>query len=259
MAGPAPFGRSEGSFIPRLTATIRDLQRLLFGSPLRIGFAIWLFLIIIAEIWNLFFGKTHDRVVAVSLFACASCTVIAWAWRDSLTVRVKKWNASPRTKFIVIGGLGAAWVEYVFWQFEKIFGITGVAASPNLAIDLLATMPWYLLMIFLFWRVQTRIELGFAEIFVLGGVYELGADGIVAPLIGNTFTLTTIPAGITFIPLFCLAYSFMVIPCSAILKDEIGRARAASPGTKINRYVFALLPLLGLLPYLAIAFIIMAV
>lgn len=258
MAGQAPSNRSERVLFPRLAATVRDLWKLLFGTRIRTVFAVWLLLIIALLMRNLLFGSSHDRVVAISIFVSASCTVIVWAYRAPLSAGIKKWNAPARAKFIMIGGLGAAWVEYVFWQFERMFGITGVAASTNLAVDLLVTMPWYLLMIALFWRVQTRIGLGFAEIFVLGGIYELGADGTVGPLIGGTFSPWSIPVGIAVIPLFCMAYSFMVIPCSAILKDDIDAARAASPGTKINRYLYSLLPLLGLLPYLALAFIIMA-
>ena len=258
MAGQAPSDRSERVSFPRLTATIRDIRKLLFGSRIRTVFAAWLFIILALLMRNLLLGSSHDRVVAISLFVCASCTVIVWAFRAPLSASIKKWRAPARTKFIIIGGLGAAWVEYVFWQFERVFGITGVAASPNLAVDLLVTMPWYLLMIALFWRVQTRIGLGFPAIFVLGGIYELGADGTVGPLIGGTFTPSSIPVGIALIPMFCLAYSFMVIPCSAILKDDIDAARAASPGTGINRYLYSLLPLLGLMPYLAIAFIMMA-
>jgi hypothetical protein len=76
-----------------------------------------------------------------------------WNFRTPLTSFVSRWGASPRTKFILIGSAGAIWVESLFWSVERIFGITGVAATPNLAVDLLATMPWYVLMIALLWKV----------------------------------------------------------------------------------------------------------
>jgi len=257
MEGAGTTERTGGPSPPRLSATLLDLRRLLFGSRLRIVFALWLFFIIILEIRNLLYGNTHDRVVALSLFTCASCTVAVWAYRDLVIVRVKKWTASPRTKFILIGSLGAAWVEYVFWQFERIFGITGVAANPNLAIDLLATMPWYIMMVALLWRVQSRYRYGFAELFVLGGIYELGADGIVGSLMGKTFTIWTLPVIMVLIPMFSMAYSFMVIPCSVIMKDDLEVARQASAPTKVNRYLYGLIPLFGLLPYLVLAIVIM--
>lgn len=257
MEGAGTIHRTGGLFLPRLSTTLLDLRRLLFGSRPRIIFALWLFFIILLELRNLLYGNSHDRVVALSLFTCASCTVAIWACRDLLIVRVKKWMASPRTKFIIIGSLGAAWVEYVFWQFERIFGITGVAANPNLAIDLLATMPWYIMMVALLWRVQSRHGYSFAELFVLGGIYELGADGIVGSLMGKAFTIWTLPVITVLIPMFSLAYSFMVIPCSAIMKDDLDGVRAASSPTRVNRYLYSLIPLFGLSPYFALAILIM--
>lgn len=240
----------------RLWSTLSDIWRLLLGSWARKVLAVWMSGWILLELSNLFRGNAHDRVVAYSLFICAGTTVAVWAYRDELTSWARKWNATSRTKFIVLGSLGAAFAEYVFWQMEKLHGITGVAASPDLAVDLLVTMPWYIMMIALLWKVQTRNKYSFAELFVLGGVYELGADGLVGSVMSGTFSAITIPSLIALIPFFSLVYAVMVIPCSAILKDDLDRIRDANGPGNGNRYQYSMLPWLGLIPYFVLAFLV---
>jgi hypothetical protein len=239
----------------RFRGTASDLGRLLFGNRTRKVLAAWMSIWIFLELVNLVRGNAHDQVVAWSLFICAGSTVLVWTYRDVLTGGFRQWNISPRTKFIVIGSLGAAFAEYVFWQMEKLYGITGVAANPNLAIDLLVTMPWYVMMITLLWKVQTRYKYSFTELFVLGGVYELGADGLVGSIMGGTFSEITIPSLIALIPFFSLVYAVMVIPCSAMMRDEIDAVRNARPAVLGNRHVYAMLPWLGLIPYFILAFL----
>ena len=229
--------------------TFADLRKMLFGTRTRAIFAVWMLLIMLLLGRNVLFSGASDQVVAISVFFCAGSTVVVWTYRDLIVGLMRKWKASPRTKFIIIGSLGAAWAEYVFWQFEKAFGITGVAASPNLGIDWLVTMPWYCMMVALLWRAQTAHRYTVMELFVLGGVYELGADGIVGTLMDGTFGLSTIPFLICLIPMFSLVYSVMVIPCSVIVNEEMEQIRNARPAAKGNRYLHAGLPLLGLIPY----------
>jgi hypothetical protein len=226
--------------VGRFWGTASDIRRLLFGNRSRTLLAVWMSFWIFLEIFNLFWGNAHDMVVAYSLFICAGSTVVVWAYRDVLARSFGKWSASPRMKFIVIGSLGAVFAEYVFWQMEKIYGITGVAANPNLAIDLLVTMPWYVMMIALLWKAETRYKYGFAELFVLGGIYELGADGLVGSIMGGTFSAV---------------YAVMVIPCSAIMKDEIDAIRETRPAATGNRHLYSMLPWLGLAPYFVLAFL----
>lgn len=250
-------GRSHG-WAPqagRLWSTLSDLRRLLLGSRARKVLAAWMTLWIFLELLNLVLGSARDRVVAWSLFICAGSTVAVWTYRDVLAGWFGRWSASPKTKFVVLGSLGAAFAEYVFWQLERLYGITGVAASPNLALDLLVTMPWYMMMIALLWKVEIRYRYGPAELFVLGGVYELGADGLVGSVMGGTFSAITVPSLIALIPFFSLVYAVMVIPCSAIMKDEVDAVRSSRPAATGNRYLYAMLPLLGLAPYFVLAFL----
>jgi len=238
----------------RPARTASDLWRLLSANRARKALAVWMSIWISLELFNLFWGNSHDKVVAYSLFICAGSTVAVWTYRDVLGGWVRRWGASPRTKFIVIGSLGAAFAEYVFWQMERLYGITGVAANPNLAIDLLVTMPWYIMMVTLLWKVETRYRYGFAQLFVLGGIYELGADGLVGSIMGGTFSAITIPSLIALIPFFSLVYAIMVIPCSAIMREQIDAIRNLRPAPEGNRYAYAMLPWLGLIPYFILAF-----
>lgn len=196
--------------------------------------------------WIIGESKT-DRTVAVSAFVCGVSTFFFWSCKNRISL---KGMMSPRKKFVLIGGLGAVWAESVFWFFEKIFGASGVAASPVLALDLLVTMPWYIMMLFFLFKVETKYHYSYTEILLLGGVYELGADGILAQVFDG-FTLSNLFSAFMVIPLFVIVYSVMVLPPSYLLRDEVDKIRETSPqGT--HKYLYALLPFLGLIPYLLI-------
>lgn len=236
---------------------IRDLKRFLFGSKLRILFTVWLIVIMLVCIVWLFGGKVNDKVVGISAFFSGLSTFAFWCCRKRVKVRVEKWNVSPRTKFILIGSLGAVWVEFVFWLFEKAFGTVGVAANPNFLIDLLVTMPWYVLMIVLLWKVETTNRYRLGELVLFGGIYELGADGLIGSFIGGTFSFAALPLVLFMIPMLVVVYSFMLLPCSYLLKDDIDRVRENTMArSKVNKYVYTLLPLLGLIPYVVLGILI---
>lgn len=159
----------------------------------------------------------------------------------------------PRWRFVLVGGAGAAIVETFFWAAEKATGATGVAASPNLAVDLLATMPWYLLMLALLWKVITRYRYTLPQILLLGGVYELGADGLVGSLLGGKLEPVLLIFLPLFFPVFIVVYSAMIIPAVIALRDELESwPRPEEPERRWRKAAYGLLPLLGLLPYLLI-------
>jgi hypothetical protein len=235
-----------------------DLRRFLYGSWTRIAFTVWLSAIVFIQLVWVLDGKATDRTVAVSLLACGLTTTAMWCSRDRLARAVGRWGASPATKFVLIGSLGAAWVETVFWALEKAFHAKGVAASPNLAVDLLVTMPWYVMMVALLFRVERAHAYSPYEVLLLGGVYELGADGIIGPFIGGKFSAGSLPIALLLVPMFVVAYSLMVLPPTVLLAEDVGRLRggAAAPAGDARRYAYALLPLVGLVPYLVLGIII---
>jgi hypothetical protein len=125
----------------------------------------------------------------------------------------------PLRNAIILGIFNAAVIETEFLVFEKIFGAQGVAAHPNPFVDLVLTMPWYILMVITFVKVQHRWRFSAATVLFLGGVYELGGDGIVGALMGvfdGAFQLFTLEywlmMALMMFWLFIPVYSPMVLP-----------------------------------------------
>jgi hypothetical protein len=230
--------------------SLRDLKQFLLGSKKRILFSIWVLVIIFICLMWAIGENVNDRTVSISTLFSGLSTFVFWCYRKKIAPIIKRWSATPRTKFILIGSFGAVWVEFIFWLLEKIFGAVGVAASPNFILDLIATMPWYILMIVLLWRIETTYRYTFTELLLLGGVYELGADGFIGSFLEGTLSLSTIPPILFLIPLFVVVYSFMILPCSSLLKEEIDRIREEKViKRRINKYIYGILPLIGLIPY----------
>ncbi|MBI9042852.1 MAG: hypothetical protein JEZ06_00110 [Anaerolineaceae bacterium] len=120
-------------------------------------------------------------------------TLICSIWTAGLYTAglyiTRKWWLSilskhPLRNAAILGSFNAVVIETEFLVFEKVFGAVGVAAHPNLIIDLLMTMPWYILMCITFIRVQDRRRFSAPIVLLLGGLYEMGADGIIAPFFG---------------------------------------------------------------------------
>lgn len=150
------------------------------------------------------------------------------------------------------GIFNAALIEAEFWTFERIFGGSGVAASSNLLLDWLLTMPWYIGMVLLFVRGQNRSRFPPIVLFLLCGLYEAGADGVVGGQIlpwisGHGVSLPSAWAFLLFIAFweFILVYSSMLLPPAWVIA-------AASPidSPLRRRWQDALLPLAWLLPYM---------
>lgn len=215
-------------------------------------FFFWLFLTVLLCVFWVMFGGPNNITVGISILVCGISTIVFWIYRELLRQQVKKWGMKPSRKFVLIGGLGALWVEFVFWFFEKIFGAVGIAAHPNLLIDYIATMPWYIMMVALLWKVQNKYHYSLKEMLILGGIYELGADGFIGSLFKGQL-LIGFAFGIIGIPLFVMVYSIIILPPAYLLRDETRMSTFIRPGkTEDNyrKYSYALLPLLGLAPYL---------
>jgi len=150
-------------------------------------------------------------------------------------------------RFVLIGSLGALWVETLFWIAEKLTGAVGIAASPNLIVDLLVTMPWYVAMIAVLWLVHRRFRYHWATVALLGGLYEMGADGVVGHILGGEAltpgylaTLVLLYSGV-----FVVVYAPIVLPPVWALPLP----QDPEPAPRWQRALGAGLPLLPLLPY----------
>jgi hypothetical protein len=158
----------------------------------------------------------------------------------------------PLRNAALLGIANAAVIETEFLLFEKLFGAQGVAAHPNLLVDLLITMPWYVGMVILFVFAQHRYRFSGATVLFLGGIYEIGGDGIVGQLgelLGGNFQLFTpqywAMIGFMFLWAFIPVYSSMVLPPAWVI--AVGPPPAQK--TALRRGLAALLPLVWILPF----------
>lgn len=191
----------------------------------------------------------NDQAVAWATLTCGAITIWFWYYGRRTVECLACYNLPNWLKMLVLGLSGALVVETVFWFWEKFAGASGVAANPNFFIDLLLTMPWYLLMILIFWQVQKRYSYTTAEILLFGGIYELGADGLIGGLYKGNFWLGIIYSLIG-LPVFITVYSVIMLPMSMLLKKiRPATARMANKQNKKIRRLLALLPLLGLIPF----------
>lgn len=174
-----------------------------------------------------------------------------YTWILFLTRRIwlKGLSKTPVINAVLLGSINAIVIETLFLFVEKAFGASGVAAHPNLLVDLLMTMPWYIGMVWIFVRVQKKEKFSWSGVLLLGAIYELGADGFVGGVIlpavmGNPTNIiqflvfSALAAFWQFIPV----YSSMVLPASWILENM-------PANTEKPRWQRGLLPLLWLIPF----------
>ncbi|MFL7794357.1 MAG: hypothetical protein AB8I69_19600 [Anaerolineae bacterium] len=196
------------------------------------------------------FQEPKAQTVAVSAFVCGLTTM---TFRLAIHGARRFWKP-PQIHgclsgllFVSMGSLGAAWVETVFWAFEKVFAVQGIAAHPNLIVDLLATMPWYVAMVTVLWCVHRRYRYHWTTVALLGVLYEMGGDGILGQILQGGPLDPAYIAQLLFIcpGIFLLTYSPMVLPPVWLfpMDDE------PYTGPHWQRVAGAFLPLLPLIPY----------
>jgi hypothetical protein len=195
--------------------------------------------------------------VMVAIAASGLYTLLLYATRRLWLTRLAR---RPVRNAILLGIFNAAVVETFFLIMEKVMGATGVAAHPNLIADLAITMPWYVPMIWTFVRVQNRRHFAAAIVLLLAGLYETGADGLLAgwllpvvtgkmgPLDPGFWILLPAVMFWGFIPV----YSSLLLPPAWVL--EAARAPGESAAAPLpHAWRDALKPLFWLIPYAAIA------
>ncbi|MBC8505437.1 MAG: hypothetical protein ISR58_01210 [Anaerolineales bacterium] len=217
----------------------------------------WKFLIRLGIAWGLLFTV----ILTASEPTPENWTLMFAIWGAglyTLGLRItRKWwlprlSKHPLRNAILLGAFNAAVIETEFLFFENVFGAQGIAAHPNLLVDLLMTMPWYTLMCLTFVKVQNRWRFSTATVLFLGGIYEVGGDGIVGSLMGVLFgnfqiftleywTLLLLVFGWAFISV----YSSMVLPPSwLIATTPAPTERPSGPAWRQ-----ALKPMLWLIPF----------
>ncbi|MHA1488713.1 MAG: hypothetical protein ACTSRI_03545 [Promethearchaeota archaeon] len=175
-------------------------------------------------------------------------TIIFWLIRNKLKKLVKDWNIRPKKKFVIIGSIGAIYVETIFWIIGRLSGYIGLATHPNLLIDLIITVPWYIAMECLLWNVETKKKYYYLEILILGGIYDFFTDGIIGSIFNLNFSVWILIQLIILYPIFLITYSFIVLPPSFLLEDEIEEIiKERKYNFETNKWILGLYPLAGLI------------
>jgi hypothetical protein len=185
--------------------------------------------------YTLLYGRSpYELTQLASISTCAAVFTFGVVRRDALQKFWSRLRIGPSKKLLLAGGLGAAFVEteYVIWQ--HIMGATGAAASPDLVIDLLETMPWYLLLLAFITVALRHVRPNVFQLLLLGGVYELMSDGLLGSLIGGTLGSDWLFL-LALIPIFTLVYSPIVaLPALGVWKSYEGMWLKSPPtGSKL--------------------------
>jgi hypothetical protein len=193
------------------------------------------------------FQEPKAQAVSLGYFACAVAATVAWLARGKLQRWGRPTAPGAGRRFVLLGSMGAVWAETAFWAAEKLTGAVGVAASPNLILDLLVTMPWYVAMVAVLWAVHRRFRYHWTTVALLGGLYEIGGDGIVGHSLGGSpFTL-----GYLAILVFLYFWVFVIVYAPIVLPPVWALPLDDQPysGPRWRKVLGTLVPLVPLVPY----------
>lgn len=207
---------------------------------------------VLLETRSLIGGELRDKAVALGYFGCFATVALMYTFRDRLKSFGTRITRREGLWFVLLGSAAIIWVETLFWAAEKLLKTSGVAAHPNLLIDLLVTMPWYVSMLAVFQWSQRTARFNWTTAAFLGGLYDIGADGIVAQLLSGK---AVDPAAFLLLPIG-FAITFIVYSPMILLPVWTLTQKPAEKSLSVRRKVFlGLAPLLPLIPYSIIAII----
>jgi hypothetical protein len=223
----------------------------------------WLkILVIVGIIWALFMlvaaalsERTPENITyLLSIAGSGLYTLILYWTRPFWLPRLAN---HPLRNAMILGSFNAAFIEALFLWIQNSLGAHGIAAADDLWLDLILTMPWYIGMVIIFVIVQNRQRFSTATVLLLGGLYEVGADGIVGglilPAVSGTFAnlpqWIVLMIALSFWQLI-LVYSSMVLPPAWVIAT-----RPAPPALMKRPLIDGLRPLFWLVPYTVYAII----
>lgn len=90
---------------------------------------------------QLVYAGAKGYAVLTGIFGSSLIALLVWSQKNDISNWSERQQFSPRVLFVFLGLCGAAVVEIIFWVAERVFNTSGVAASPDLLVDLLVTMP----------------------------------------------------------------------------------------------------------------------
>ena len=228
-----------------------EWAKVLWGSwPRRLYVVLIVVYAVILAPVALYSNRTPENLTQFAAVTTCVVTLFVGLWRAKDIQGIwSRFDWGPSWKLFLAGGLGAAYVETEYEIWQHVFGAIGVAANSNLLIDLIETMPWYLLMVgFLAVALKHRKATLF-QLLLLGGVYELMADGILGSLLAGKPAVDFL--GLPFaVPIFTLVYAPIVaLPAMAVWPSYQQRWETKPPTGSRLWWFFPCLPII---PYAAI-------
>ncbi len=214
-------------------------------------------LLVVGILWSLFLlastisqkDNPRDMAIFATVVGSGLYTLVLYltrrAWLPRLAVR-------PVRNAILLGIFNAAVVEALSVAMQNVFRAPGFAAGSTLLLDWLVTMPWYSGMVVIFVRVQNRRRFPLVAVLALGGLYEIGADGILGQITGGTNQLLNpsywVLLGLVAYWQFILAYSSMLLPPACLLAQT---PRPTPQSDQRRAALDVVRPLFWLAPYVA--------
>lgn len=173
---------------------------------------------------NLINGVPKDKTIAVGYFSALFYTFIfGFLLRRKLQQFFSKFN-NKELVFVVIGSIGAIFIETVIWSVQTYLKTKDAAIHPNLIVDLVMTMPFYSLLCYFVAKWVIKYSFSWPTIALAGGIYEAGADGFV----GNLVQLNILGAFMSpiLLPMFIIVYSpiilvpYLIVPRTSLINPN---------------------------------------
>lgn len=203
----------------------------------RVLFVILIILVLIGAVLmlgNLLNGALKDKAIAIGYFSAAAYTLIFGLLLRKTLQNISARFASKKLLFIVYGAIGAIFVETVIWWAQIALNAKGAAISSILWIDLLMTVPFYVLLCYFLSSLVLKYKFSWIAIALAGGFYEVVADGIIGNLIG--FNILGALISPFFLPMFIITYSPIILVPFLLLPSNSNLARESN-----KKYFFVLL------------------
>jgi len=193
------------------------------------------------ELQNLLNGSAHDKAIATGYFIAIFYTLIFGFLLRKIIQKLFTRFSNTILLFTIIGSLGAALVETSIWFAQTLYETTGAAISSNIWVDLIMTMPFYILLTFFFAKLATRYWFSWKIAAISGGFYEIIADGVIGNLfIGNVFGILLAPF---LFPIFIVVYSPIILTPFLLLSPRL----VPTQELKGKKYLKLLWPTLAVL------------
>ncbi len=165
---------------------------------------------LILELRNLSSGTPYDKSISMGYLTALIYTIV-FGFLLQKTLSSAFANSNKVLTFVALGLTGAVIVETSIWAAQNVFKASGASINDILAVDLLMTLPFYGFLTYLFAKVaiKSQHKPSLLSVLVLGGIYELFADGVFGSLLKNS--LLGVLLSPLMLPVFVVIYAPIIL------------------------------------------------